>query len=45
MDGTRSAVALTILKSAFADLASGSTVFLRSDAGASGKLGFVGGSF
>jgi len=37
--------ALTILEGAFADLAGGIAVFLRSYAGASGKLGFVSGFF
>lgn len=38
-------VTLTILQSALADLSSGAEVFLRRDAGASGKLWFVSGLF
>ena len=45
VDGTRSATALTVLESTLADLSSGSEVFLRSYAGASGKLKFVSGLF
>ena len=45
IDGTRSAVVLTVFKSTLADLSSGSAVFLGGDAAASGNLGFVGGFF
>lgn len=37
--------ALTVLEGTLADLSSGSEVFVRSDAGASGKLRFINGFF
>jgi len=43
--GIQPVVELTVLESTLADLSSGSEVFLRSHAGASGKLGFLSGLF
>jgi len=45
VDGTRPVIELTILESTLADLTSGSDVFLRSHAGASGEFGFLSGLF
>jgi len=45
VDSARPVIELTILESTLADLTSGSDLFVRSDAGTSGKLGFLSGLF